>query len=233
MTIKLDPGIFRAYDIRGTVTGDNPQLTPALAERVGRALGTALQRDFGSDMVYVGRDNRPSSAGLQSAMIAGLIATGMDVTDIGEVLTPTVYFASASHGEAGAGVMITGSHLGVRYNGIKLAYGALAMAGEQITDLLDLVRSGEFVSGAGRVTQDHDMIRRHMAAIQGKVKMARPLTIVMDAGNGLSGTWVPPVLRALGLKVHCLYCESDGTYPNHLPNPEDPEMTRDLEAMVL
>ncbi len=233
MTIKLDPGIFRAYDIRGTVTGDNPQLTPPLAERVGRALGTALQRDFGSEMVYVGRDNRPSSAGLQSAMIAGLAATGLDVTDIGEVITPTVYFASASHGEAGAGVMITGSHLDVRYNGIKLAWGALAMAGEQITNLLDLVRSGEFVSGAGRVTQDHDMIRRHMAAIQGKVKMARPLTIVMDAGNGLSGTWVPPVLRALGLKVHCLYCESDGTYPNHLPNPEDPEMTRDLEAMVL
>lgn len=233
MTLRLDPSIFRAYDIRGTVTGDNPQITPALAERVGRALGTILPRDFGSDMVFVGCDNRPSSAGLRAAMIAGLAASGMDVTDIGEVITPTLYFASASFNGVGSGVMITGSHLDVRYNGIKMAYGPLAMAGQQITDVLDLVRSGEFTRGEGHVSQDFDMIRRHMAAIQGKVHMARPLTVVLDAGNGLSGTWVPPVLRALGLKVHCLYCESDGTYPNHLPNPEDPEMTRDLEAMVL
>lgn len=233
MNLRLDPGIFRAYDIRGTVSGDNPQITPALAQRVGRALGTILPRDFGSDRVFVGCDNRPSSAGLRAAMIAGLAASGMDVTDVGEVLTPTVYYASASHEGVGSGVMITGSHLDVRYNGIKMAYGPLAMAGQQIIDVLELVRSGEFAEGEGRVTQDFDMIRRHMAAIQGKVRMARPLTVVLDAGNGLSGTWVPPVLRALGLKVHCLYCDSDGTYPNHLPNPEDPEMTRDLEAMVL
>ena len=233
MTFRLDPSIFRAYDIRGTVTGRDPQITTALAERVGRALGSILPRDYGSEMVYVGCDNRPSSAGLRSAMIAGIVATGLDVTDIGEVLTPTVYFASASHGPAGAGVMITGSHLDVRYNGIKMAYGPLAMAGQQILDLLDLIRRDDFASGSGRVTRDFDMIRRHMATIQGKVRMARPLTVVLDAGNGLSGTWVPPVLRALGLKVHCLYCDSDGTYPNHLPNPEDPEMTRDLEALVI
>ncbi len=233
MTFRLDPSIFRAYDIRGTVTGEDPQITPELAGRVGLALGTVLPRDFGSERVFVGCDNRPSSSALRAAMIAGIAATGMDVTDIGEVITPTVYFASASHGEAGAGVMITGSHLDVRYNGIKMAYGPLAMAGQQITDLLTLIQSGEYARGKGGVTQDFDMIRRHMATIQTKVQMQRPLTIVLDAGNGLSGTWVPPMLRALGLTVHCLYCESDGTYPNHLPNPEDPEMTRDLEAMVL
>ena len=233
MTFRLDPSIFRAYDIRGTVTGEDPQITPELAGRVGLALGTVLPSDFGSERVFVGCDNRPSSSALRAAMIAGIAATGMDVTDIGEVITPTVYFASASHGEAGAGVMITGSHLDVRYNGIKMAYGPLAMAGQQITDLLTLIQSGDFARGKGGVTQDFDMIRRHMATIQTKVQMQRPLTIVLDAGNGLSGTWVPPMLRALGLTVHCLYCESDGTYPNHLPNPEDPEMTRDLEAMVL
>ena len=227
MTFRLDPSIFRAYDIRGTVTGDDPQITPELAGHVGLALGTVLPRDFGSERVFVGCDNRPSSGALRAAMIAGIAATGLDVTDIGEVITPTVYFASASHGEAGAGVMITGSHLDVRYNGIKMAYGPLAMAGQQITDLLKLIQSGEFARGMGSVTQDFDMIRRHMATIQTKVQMQRPLTIVLDAGNGLSGTWVPPMLRALGLTVHCLYCESDGTYPNHLPNPEDPEMTRD------
>ena len=233
MTFRLDPSIFRAYDIRGTVTGDDPQITPELAGHVGLALGTVLPRDFGSERVFVGCDNRPSSGALRAAMIAGIAATGLDVTDIGEVITPTVYFASASHGKAGAGVMITGSHLDVRYNGIKMAYGPLAMAGQQITDLLKLIQGGEFARGRGSVTQDFDMIRRHMATIQTKVQMQRPLTIVLDAGNGLSGTWVPPMLRALGLTVHCLYCESDGTYPNHLPNPEDPEMTRDLEAMVL
>ena len=233
MTFRLDPSIFRAYDIRGTVTGEDPQITPELAGRVGLALGTVLPRDFGSERVFVGCDNRPSSSALRAAMIAGIAATGMDVTDIGEVITPTVYFASASHGEAGAGVMITGSHLDVRYNGIKMAYGPLAMAGQQITDLLTLIQSGDFARGKGGITQDFDMIRRHMATIQTKVQMQRPLTVVLDAGNGLSGTWVPPMLRALGLTVHCLYCESDGTYPNHLPNPEDPEMTRDLEAMVL
>ena len=233
MTFKLDPTIFRAYDIRGTVSGADPQITPALAHRVGRALGTLLPRKFGSERVFVGCDNRPSSGGLQEAMIAGIAASGLDVTDIGEVLTPTVYFASASYGDAGAGVMITGSHLDVRYNGIKMAYGPLAMAGEQIVELLALVRSGNFVAGQGQVSRDPNMIRRHMATIQAKVRMQRPLSVVLDAGNGLSGTWVPPVLRALGLTVHCLYCESDGSYPNHLPNPEDPEMTRDLEAMVL
>ncbi len=233
MTFRLDSGIFRAYDIRGTVTGDDPQITPALAQQVGRALGTMLPREFGSERVYVGCDNRPSTSGLRAAMITGIAASGLDVTDIGEVLTPTVYFASASHGERGAGVMITGSHLDVRYNGIKIAYGPLAMAGQQIQDLLALVQGGGFASGQGTVSQDPDLIRRHMATIQARVQMARPLTVVLDAGNGLSGTWFPPVLRALGLKVHCLYCESDGTYPNHLPNPEDPEMTRDLEAMVL
>jgi len=233
MTFQVDPTIFRAYDIRGTVSGAEPQITPALAERVGRALGTLLPRKYGSEQVFVGCDNRPASGALRAAMIAGITASGLDVTDIGEVLTPTVYFASASYGSAGAGVMITGSHLDVRYNGIKICYGPLAMAGEQITDLLTLVQGGEFTEGQGSVRQDFAMIQRHMAAIQAKVQMQRPLTVVLDAGNGLSGTWVPPVLRALGLKVHCLYCESDGTYPNHLPNPEDPEMTRDLKAKVL
>ena len=157
----------------------------------------------------------------------------MPVTDIGEVLTPTVYFASASFAGAGAGVMVTGSHLDTRYNGIKMAYGKLALAGEQIQDLLRIIDERSFVQGPESIERDSDMIHKHMAAIQSKVSMAKPLKVVLDAGNGLSGTYVPPVLRALGLEVECLYCEPDGTFPNHLPNPEDPEMTRDLEAKVV
>ncbi|MDX1994407.1 MAG: phosphomannomutase/phosphoglucomutase, partial [bacterium] len=157
-----------------------------------------------------------------------------DVTDIGQVLTPTVYFASASYGErGGAGVQITGSHLDTRYNGIKMAYGKLALAGDQIQDLLRIIDTEAFVTGSGTLSQDYDTIHKHMEKISSMVSFAKPLTVVLDAGNGLSGTYVPPILEKLGVKVHCIYCESDGTYPNHLPNPEDPEMTKELEAKVV
>ena len=229
----IDQSIFRKYDIRGTAAGDSPQLSPAVALLVGKALGSYLPRQFNSQRVFVGSDNRLTSGPLKAAVIEGLASTGMPVTDIGEVLTPTVYFASASYDGIGAGVMITGSHLDTRYNGIKMAYGRLALADEQIQELLRIIEDRAFVVGALDLSEDFEMIHRHMAAIQSKVAMAKRMKVVLDAGNGLSGTYVPPVLTALGLDVECLYCEPDGTFPNHLPNPEDPEMTRDLEAKVL
>jgi phosphomannomutase/phosphoglucomutase len=235
----VDTSIFRKYDIRGTVSGETAQITPDLARWVGRALGTYLPKEFGTDRVFVGCDNRPSSDGLKAAMIEGIASTGLNVTDIGPVMTPTTYFASASYGEGGsaagkgAGVMITGSHLDTRYNGIKMAYGALALQGDQIQALLKIIQDDAFASGNGQVDHDFDLIHRHMATIGGMVKFDKPLTVVLDAGNGLSGTYVPPLLERLGVTVHCLFCESDGTYPNHLPNPEDPEMTKDLEKMVV
>lgn len=233
MSGTLDTSIFRKYDIRGMVVGDPPQLTPDVARLVGKALGTYLPKNFGTDHFFVGSDNRLTSGPIKAAMIEGLASTGINVTDIGEVMTPTTYFACATYGESGGGVMITGSHLDTRYNGIKMAYGRLALAGEQIQDLLTIIQSGDFATGAGTVDTDPNMIHKHMEKISGMVKMARPLTVVLDAGNGLSGSYVPAVLEKLGLTVHCLYCESDGTYPNHLPNPEDPEMTVDLEAKVI
>lgn len=229
---QVDTSIFRKYDIRGVVGGDKPQITPDLARLVGKALGTYLPKTFQTERVFVGCDNRATSPGLKAALIEGIASTGLSVTDIGAVLTPTVYFASASYGKKGAGVMITGSHLDTRYNGIKMAYGALAMADQQIQSLLQIIQSDGFATGNGEVATDLNMIHTHMDTIGGKVKMARPLTVVLDAGNGLSGTYVPAVLEKLGITVHCLFCESDGTYPNHLPNPEDPEMTKDLEAKV-
>ena len=229
----LDRSIFRKYDIRGTATGDAPQLTPGVALLVGKALGTFLPRQFNSQRVFVGSDNRITSGPLKAAVIEGLASCGMPVTDIGEVLTPTVYYASASFAGDGAGVMVTGSHLDTRYNGIKMAYGKLALAGQQIQDLLSIIDARSFATGAGSFSEDFEMIQRHMSAIQSKVTMAKPMKVVLDAGNGLSGTHIPPVLTALGLDVECLYCEPDGAFPNHLPNPEDPEMTRDLEAKVV
>lgn len=229
----MDISIFRKYDIRGTVTGNPPQITPEVANLVGKALGTYLPQHFKTERMFVGCDNRPSSMGLKSALIEGVASTGLNVTDIGQVLTPTVYYAAANYGEKGAGVMITGSHLDTRYNGIKMAYGRLALAGEQIQDLLKIIQSGSFATGQGKIEGDFQMIGHHMEKIASMVKINRPLKVVLDAGNGLSGTYIPPVLEQLGLEVHCLYCESDGTYPNHLPNPEDPEMTVELEKMVV
>lgn len=230
---ELDRSIFRKYDIRGLATGDTPQLIPDVALSVGKALGTYLPEQFGTERVFVGSDNRVTSGPLKAAMIEGLASTGITVTDIGEVLTPTVYFASASYDGVGAGVMITGSHLDTRYNGIKMAYGKLALAGEQIQDVLKIIDAGEFATGEGDVSADMDMIHTHMDTIQAKVTMAKPMKVVLDAGNGLSGSYVPAVLTNLGLEVECLYCDPDGTFPNHLPNPEDPEMTKDLEAKVI
>lgn len=230
---NLDRSIFRKYDIRGLATGENPQLTPDVALLVGKALGTYLPKNFNTERIFVGSDNRVTSGPLKAAMIEGLASTGMSVTDIGEVLTPTVYFASASYDGVGAGVMITGSHLDTRYNGIKMAYGKLALAGEQIQELLQMIDAEDFVAGEGDISEDKDMIQKHMDTIQAKVSMAKPMKVVLDAGNGLSGTYIPSVLSNLGLEVECLFCEPDGTFPNHLPNPEDPEMTKDLEAKVV
>ena len=158
----LDRSIFRKYDIRGTAAGGEPQLVPEVALLVGKALGTYLPRHFGSERVFVGSDNRLTSGPLKAAVVQGLASTGMPVTDIGEVLTPTVYFASASFAGTGAGVMITGSHLDTRYNGIKMAYGKLALAGEQIQDLLSIIDSQSFALGNGAVNEDLDMIHKHM-----------------------------------------------------------------------
>lgn len=227
------PGnIFRKYDIRGTAVGEDAQLTPYVADLVGKAFGTYVKREFGLTQVFVGGDNRTSTPPLKTALIKGLSTTGINVIDIGAVLTPTVYFAAASHPDSG-GVMITGSHLTTLYNGIKMAYGKLALAGEQIEALFKFILNNDFETSDGEISEDYHMIQRHMETIQNKVKFGdRKLKVVVDAGNGLSGTYVPPVLEALGVEVECLFCESDGTFPNHLPNPEDPELTKDLEAKV-
>ncbi len=230
---QIRSNIFRKYDIRGTVAGNDPELTPLVAELVGKAYGTYIQRSFGMKQIFVGGDNRLSTPPLKDAIIKGLASTGVRVVDIGLVITPTVYFAAASNANS-AGIMITGSHLNTQYNGIKMAYGKLAMADAQIQDLLHMIQKDDFNAVSGEVIQDFDMIHRHMQTIQGMVKMgSRKLKVVVDSGNGLSGTYVPKVMEALGIEVVCLFCESDGTFPNHLPNPEDPELTKDLEAKVV
>ncbi len=231
---QVPTNIFRKYDIRGTVAGDSPQLTPQVATLVGQAYGTYMIRTFQTDHVFVGSDNRLTSPPLKKAVIEGLVKTGLHVTDIGTVMTPTVYFASAQHGPKGGGIQITGSHLALQYNGIKMAFGRLALSGEQIQAILQLIQQDDFEKGAGKLDSDLDMVKKHMDTIASKVKLGpRKLRIVVDAGNGMSGHYMEPVYRKLGIDVVCLYCEPDGTFPHHLPNPEDPETTRDLEEAVV
>lgn len=230
---NVPENIFRKYDIRGTAVGENAQLTPRVAELVGKAYGSYVQRELKLKQVFVGGDNRLTTPPLKDAIIKGLASTGVRVVDIGGVMTPTTYFASASHPDSG-GIMVTGSHLDTSYNGIKMAYGKLALADQQIQALLQMIQADDFLAGDGEVSEDKDLIHRHMDTIKKMVNMgSRKLKIVVDSGNGLSGTYVPPIFEALGIEVICLFCESDGTFPNHLPNPEDPELTKDLEAKVV
>jgi phosphomannomutase/phosphoglucomutase len=233
MMATVNPTIFRKYDIRGTAVEPNPQLTPDLARLVGQALGTYLPRQFGTERVFVGMDNRLTSPPLKTGMIEGLLSTGMNVTDIGAVITPTVYFASASYAGKAAGVQITGSHLTTQYNGIKMAYGPLALADTQIQDLLALIQADEFAQGTGELSHDFDMMARHFKTIAGMVRLERKMKVVVDAGNGVIGPSIKGLLESVGCEVTGLYLESDGTYPNHLPNPEDPTTTHDLEALVV
>jgi phosphomannomutase/phosphoglucomutase len=231
---QVPANIFRKYDIRGTVAGATPQLTTEVALLVGKGYGTYMQRTFKTDRVFVGSDNRLTSPPIKQAVIDGLISTGLHVTDIGTVMTPTVYFASAQHGEHGGGIQITGSHLALDYNGIKMAYGRLALSGEQIQSILRLIQTDDFEKGSGKLDSDPDLVYRHMAKIGDMVKLGpRKLKVVLDAGNGMSGHYMQPVYEKLGVEVECLFCEPDGTFPNHLPNPEDPETTKDLERAVV
>lgn len=233
---QVPTSIFRAYDIRGLATewkGTPPQLTTEVALLVGKAYGTYCQRTFAMDRVFIGSDNRLTSAQLKNAVIAGVLSTGLHVTDIGGVMTPSVYFAAASYDGKGGGIQVTGSHLDLQYNGIKMAYGKLALSGDQIQSLLQLILKDDFNIGLGQLTYDFDLPKRHMKVIAGKVKLgSRKLKVIVDAGNGLSGSFMPDVYESLGIEVVRLYCEPDGTFPNHLPNPEDTTTTKDLEAKV-
>ncbi len=199
---QVPANIFRKYDIRGTVRGDAPQLTTNVAMLVGKGYGTYMQRTFQTDHVFIGSDNRLSSPPLKKAVIEGLVSTGLHVTEIGEVMTPTVYFASAQYGPTGGGIQVTGSHLALDYNGIKMSYGKLALADEQIQAILQLILTDDFESGIGYSDSDHDMVNKHMDAIAALVKLGpRKLKIVVDAGNGISGPYMPPVYEKLGVKA--------------------------------
>jgi phosphomannomutase/phosphoglucomutase len=228
--MALAPGIFREYDIRGVAGRD---LTEEAAFLVGRGYAAYLRaQGIAEGAVAVGRDNRPSGNALHASLVAGLIESGVDVVDIGVVPTPALYWSVHNLGVVG-GIQITGSHNPPEYNGFKLGIGPSSLYGAQIQRIYQLASSGEFVTGAGTVRREA-VIDRYVDDIVARIgPISRPLKVVADAGNGAGALVARQLLDRLGLtSARCLYCESDGTFPNHHPDPTVPENVRDLIAAV-
>jgi phosphomannomutase/phosphoglucomutase len=223
----IDASIFKRYDIRGRV---GETLTGQAAVQIGQAFGTYLLR-HGIREAILGYDNRASSPALADAAAEGLIRAGCLVTTIGLAATPVVYWCAVEAGDVG-GVMITGSHLKPVMNGFKLSVGMRNLYGDQITSLYDMIVKNDLAVGEGYATADDSANERYLAMVENKLTHARPLKIVVDAGNGMGGVYAVPLLEGLGHDVIPLYCEPDGTYPNHQPDPQVPDNLRDLVAAV-
>jgi phosphomannomutase / phosphoglucomutase len=224
----LNPHIFRAYDVRGKV---GPDINAAVFEQVGRAYATLIRRN-GGRRIAVGQDNRTSSADLKAGFTRGVRAAGVDVVDIGVVTTPILYFASA-HWRLDGGANITGSHNPVEYNGVKMVHpGAAPLSEAEIQGLRTAIESGDVESGAGAI-ETRSPREDYLQTVSALVRLARPMKVVVDAGNGVAGLYAPELLRRIGCDVTELYCESDGSFPNHLPDPEDAANVVDLQKNVL
>lgn len=224
--MQIHGGIFREYDIRGIVGDD---LTEEITELVGRAFGTELA-DRDNPRVVVGHDNRPSSPTLGAAMCRGLNAAGVDTLFVGTVPTPTLYFAAIEF-EADAGIQITGSHNPPEYNGIKMVRDNAAIYGDAIQALRQRIESEDFSSGTGR-SQDAEILDRYVEEIVARGRVDGDVRMVLDCGNGVGSVIGVEALTAAGVQVEGLYCESDGTFPNHHPDPTVDENVQDLIRRV-
>ena len=226
MPLELPASIFKAYDIRGIV---GSTLTPEGVRAIGLALGHRA-RAAGSVEAVIGRDGRLSGPALSQALADGLQAAGLDVVDIGMVPTPVVYYATFELG-TGTGVAVTGSHNPPDYNGLKMVVAGDAIHGEAIVALRDAIASGSLAEVApaqrGRYRQA-SVGQRYLDRITGDVKLARPMKVAIDCGNGVAGALAPALFRALGCELVELFCEVDGTFPNHHPDPAHPENLQDL-----
>ena len=227
--MPLNPHIFRAYDVRGRVGAD---VNPEVFRDVGQAYGSLVRRRGGA-RVAIGQDNRVSSTDLKSAFTAGVRAAGVGVVDVGLSPTPLLYFATA-HWKLDGGANITGSHNPIEYNGVKMTHaGAAPLTEDEIQSLRQMIESGDYERGAEGPIESRPAREDYFATVAERVRPARRLKVVVDAGNGVAGLYAPDLLRLLGCEVVELYCESDGNFPNHLPDPEDPENMHDLQARVL
>ena len=220
--MKMPAEIFRTYDIRGVVA---KSLTPAVVRDIGRALGS-LGRERGAPTFAVCRDGRLSGPELVEALSAGLTAAGADVIDIGMAPTPLAYFA-AHHLGCGSCVAVSGSHNPPEYNGLKMVVGGTTLYGDDIQRLRTRIEQDDLKSGSGKRSRAN-VLDAYVERIAGDVKLARRMRIAIDCGNGVAGMLAPRLYRRLGCEVTELYCEVDGRFPNHHPDPAQPKNLADL-----
>ena len=228
--MNLNAHIFREYDIRGIVGTD---LNEGVAEQIGRAYASELRvrHDGRADLrVAVGHDNRPSSPGLAAGVIRGMRAAGVNVIAYGTVPTPVLYYAAAVH-ETDGGMQITGSHNPPEYNGFKMTMGGRSFFGESIQIVRERIAAQRFESGSGSV-EERDIIPAYIDDVGGRFRPARPMKVVVDCGNGTGSLVAVDLLRRAGAEVIPLYCESDGTFPNHHPDPTVDEYIADMIERV-
>ena len=222
----LPPEIFKAYDIRGVV---DRTLTVDAVRLIGQGLAS-LAKERGRDTIVVGRDGRLSGPTLLAALSEGIRTAGVDVIDVGMVATPMTYFA-AQHLGTQCSVMVTGSHNPPDYNGLKMVIDATTLSGDDIQALRVRIEQGQFARGSG-TSRSHDIAPAYFERITGDVRLARPLRIAVDCGNGVAGAFAPQLYRRLGCEVVELFCDVDGRFPNHHPDPSQPANLEDLKRRL-
>ncbi len=224
--MQLSPSIFKAYDIRGIVPST---LDESVAEALGRAFGAAAVRE-GQATVAVGRDGRLSGPSLSAALVRGLVAAGVDVIDVGRVTTPMLYFAASTL--CASGIQVTGSHNPRDYNGFKMVLAGRAIYGEEIQALRRAMEGPQPDAPRPGSVREVDVFPAYLDRIASDIRLARPVKIVVDSGNGIAGASAPAIFRALGCEVVELFSEVDGNFPNHHPDPSKPENLKDLIAAL-
>jgi phosphomannomutase len=224
--MQLSPSIFKAYDIRGVVPST---LNEEVAEALGRAFGKVALSE-GEKVVAVGRDGRLSGPALCAALVRGLTSAGVDVIDVGQVTTPMLYFATSTL--CSSGIQVTGSHNPKDYNGFKMVMAGRAIYGDEIQVLRRLMEEGAPPAERRGNVRNVNVFAPYRDRIVQDVKLARPIKIVVDSGNGIAGASAPAILRAIGCEVVELYSDVDGNFPNHHPDPSKPENLKDLIAAI-
>ncbi|NPB08756.1 MAG: phosphomannomutase/phosphoglucomutase [Thermodesulfobacteria bacterium] len=227
--MKVNPLIFREYDIRGRVDVD---LTEEVAEAIGKAYGTMIRRRRNGKKVVCGRDGRLSGPKLQEALIRGILSTGVSVMDIGVTPTPVMYFSLFTVEGLDGGIQVTGSHNPPEFNGFKICVGQETIYGPDIQELRKLIEAEDFETGKGE-KETLDILPKYKAFLKENIHLKRPLKVALDCGNGVTALTAPDAFKAHGCEVIALYCEVDGTFPHHFPDPVVEENLADLRKTVV
>src|SRR5215210_4930946 len=227
--MNVPKSVFRQYDVRGLV---DRELTPEFARALGRAFASVATDRLGrAPVIAVGRDNRPSGPALSEGVRRGITDAGGMAVDVGTLPTPALYFGVSSL-KTDAGLQVTGSHNPPEFNGFKMVLAGEAFHGEEILELWEIIMAERWHSGRGKETSDSSVLQRYREGIISRHKLERPVRVVVDCGNGAGSLIAVSTLQGLGAEVTPLFCESDGTFPNHHPDPTVPENLRDLQMEV-